>query len=54
MHIWGGGGEHKMLKDECESFYNLNEDESSHLISRCQNLLRLLQFIMIPNIIYGQ
>jgi hypothetical protein len=22
VHIWGGGGENKMLKDECESFYN--------------------------------
>jgi len=22
MHIWGGGKENKMSKDECESFYN--------------------------------
>jgi hypothetical protein len=22
VHIWGGGRENKMSKDECESFYN--------------------------------
>jgi hypothetical protein len=30
-----------MSKDECESFLQLNSDESSHLVSRGQNPLKL-------------
>ncbi len=36
-----------MSKDECEFYYN--QDESSHLVSRGQNPLKVLHSIMILN-----
>jgi len=49
VHIWRGWERNKVSKEKCESFYNQIRMESSHLVSKGHDPLKLLFSIMILN-----